>query len=185
VSADPDRKSSSRDRDTDDLVSGLYDELHRRAAAFIRREPKHRALQPTLLVHEAYLRLAARDVERWHGRTQFCAAAAGAMRRVLVDHARGDGRVKRGARWQRVTLSEEVAVAPERRDVDVLTLHELLCRLEALDPREAKIVEMRFFAGLSAEEIAKTLGVSSGTVRRDWLHAKAWLHRELARAERS
>ena len=155
----------------------VYDELRRLAASFMRAERKNHTLQPTALVHEAYLRMVDGPASPWQGRAHFFGVAARAMRCVLVDHARRRGAAKR-ASGQRVTLDEEMAVA-EERTLDLAAIDDALQRLAALDERQAKIVELRFFGGLEIAQTAEVLGISPATVKRDWLLAKAWLYREL------
>jgi RNA polymerase sigma factor (TIGR02999 family) len=167
----------------DELFSLLYSELKVLAGRQLRNERKGHTLQPTGLVHEAYLRLMrAEEVDR-EDRARFFAIAAQAIRRVLIDHARRRRSAKRGGDWQRITLAagEEFS---ERDGVDLLALEEALKKLAALDPRQARIVELRFFGGLGMAEIALALDVSKRTVQGDWAMAKGWLHGEL-RAEDS
>jgi RNA polymerase sigma factor (TIGR02999 family) len=167
----------------DDLTPLVYEELRRRAAAQIRRERRHTVLQPTALVHEAYLRLVDQQRAAWHNRSQFFAVASQIMRRILVDRARARKMAKRSGRWSRVALDERIKVAPAN-DVDVLDLDAALTRLDEFDARKSRIAELRFFAGLSLDETADALGVSLATVERDWQAARAWLFRELtARAD--
>jgi RNA polymerase sigma factor (TIGR02999 family) len=162
------------------LIPLVYDELRRQAARQLRRERPDHTLRPTALVHEAYVRMVGQEKASWRSRTQFFAVAAQVMRRVLVDHARQHAAAKRAGGWQRVTLEEQRAAGTPPPDVDVLALDDALRELAALDPRRAKIVELRFFAGLTLDEAAETLGVSEATVSREWRLARAWLHRRLA-----
>jgi RNA polymerase sigma factor (TIGR02999 family) len=157
------------------LLPLVYDELHRLAGAYMRRERPGHTLQPTALVHEAYLRLVDQQRVDWRNRAQFVGVAALMMRRVLVNHARDRAAAKRGADAERVplTLAGEAFHRPE---VDVLALHEALDRLAALDPRKAKVVELKFFGGLTTEEIAGALELSPATVEREWSFARAWLY---------
>lgn len=167
-------------RDTaarDQLVSLIYDELHRLAHHYMRGERPGHTLQTTALVNEAYLRLVDVDRIQWRDRAHFFAMAATTMRRILVDHARGQARDKRGGGVIITQLEADVA-APEA-DVDVVALDAALERLSAIDAQQAKVVEFRYFAGMTIEETAAALEVSSGTVKRDWTVAKAWLYREL------
>lgn len=161
----------------DQLVSLIYDELHRLAHHYMRGERPNHTLQTTALVHEAYMRLVDVDRIQWRDRAHFFAMAATTMRRILVDHARGQARDKRGGGVVITQLEADVA-APEA-DVDVVALDAALERLSALDAQQAKVVEFRYFAGMTIEETAAALEVSSGTVKRDWTVAKAWLYREL------
>ena len=166
----------------DKLIPIIYEELRARAAGYLRRERPGHTLQTTALVHEAYLRLVdARDV-RWQNRAHFFAIAATVMRRILVDHARKRSASKRGGSGIRLTLDEDLAAAANGPEgVDLIAVDESLDRLAALDPQQARVVELRFFSGLSVEETAEALGVSPRTVKRDWTVAKAWLHRQLSR----
>jgi RNA polymerase sigma factor (TIGR02999 family) len=165
-------------RALDRLTPLVYEELRHHAAHYLRRERRGHTLQTTALIHEAYLRLIdAKDVN-WQSRAHFFAIAANLMRRVLVDHARRRDADKRGGSQVRVQLDEALAIAPET-DVDVLAIDEALNRLAAIDPQQARVVELRFFSGLSVEETAAALGVSPKTVKRDWSVARAWLRREI------
>ena len=168
------RDPAARDR----LVPIVYEELRRLAHHFMRGEREGHTLQTTALVNEAYLRLAGIDGLQWRDRAHFFAMAATLMRRVLVDHARQRGRDKRGA-GVLVTSLDEHAIAPQPA-VDVLALDDALERLAAVDPQQGRVVELRFFAGLSVQETAEALGVSAATVKRDWATAKLWLYNELA-----
>lgn len=162
--------TTARDR----LVPLVYGELRRRAAAYLRRERQGHTLQPTALVHEAYVRLIDQSRIAWRNRAQFYGVAACIMRRILVDHARAARMAKRSGRLVSVTLEEHHAVVPAP-DVDVLALDEALTRLAGLDPRKSAVAELRFFSGLSVEECAHVLGVSDATVEREWRAARAWL----------
>jgi len=155
------------------LIPLVYRDLRRRAARYLRKEPAGHTLQPTALVHEAYLRLIGQDLT-WHNRSHFFAVASLVMRRVLVDHARRRRTTKREG--VRVALDEALDAAAAR-GVDVLHLDEALTQLSALDARQARIVELRFFGGFSEEETADALAISPATVRRDWSAARAWLFR--------
>jgi RNA polymerase sigma-70 factor (ECF subfamily) len=160
----------------------VYDELRRLAASALRHERSDHTLQPTALVHEAYLRLAEQPTARWKDRNHFMAVAARAMRRILVDHARKHGAVKRGSGAVKHSLDDHERVADFTGDtVDLVALDDALARLANLDPRQARIVELRFFGGLSVEETAAIVGSSARTVKRDWQLARAWLKREIAR----
>jgi RNA polymerase sigma-70 factor (ECF subfamily) len=164
--------SSAADR----LLPVLYDELHRIAAGALRGERRGHTLQPTALVNEAWMKLADQNAP-WKNRAHFLGVAAQAMRRILVDHARRKSAQKRGGDALRVTLAD--VAATESNEVDLVRLDDALEKLAALDERQAKMVTMRFFAGLTVDETAEALGVSEKTVKRDWAAAKAWLHREL------
>ena len=161
------------------LVPLVYDELKRQAARHLRRERRDHTLRPTALVHEVYLRLVGQDRVAWKSRAQFFGVAAQVMRRILVDHARRRAADKRAGGWRRVALDEELP-APTR-DVDLVQLERALQELSALDPEKVRMVELRFFAGLSLEETAEVLEVSPSTVTREWRLARAWLFRRLRR----
>ena len=158
----------------DRLVPVVYQELRRRAAACLHREPRAQTLQPTDLVHEAYLRLVDQQRAVWRNRGQFFGVAAEMMRRVLVDRARARLAGKRSGKWARVTL-DPGAVFAEPLAIDVLDLDAALIRLAAIDERKSRIAELRFFGGLSLEEAADVLELSLATVERDWQFARAWL----------
>lgn len=164
------------------LMPIVYEELHRQAMRFFRRERAGHTLQPTALVNEVYLRLIRQQEVNWQNRAQFFGVAAQMMRRILVSHARSREAKKRGGDALRVTLNPEVA-EPER-DLNLLALDAALSRLEAIDPEKSRMVELRFFSGLSVEETATVMGVSPRTIDRQWQTAKAWLHREIS-AERA
>ena len=159
----------------------VYDELHRRAVQLFSQESPGHTLQPTALVNEVYLRLREQRKMDWQNRAQFSALAARMMRRILVSHARSRKAAKRGGGETRITLADEVAAAPER-DVNLLAVDEALTKLDAIDPEKSRMVELRFFSGLSVEETAEVMGVSPRTINRQWETAKAWLYRELAPA---
>jgi RNA polymerase sigma factor (TIGR02999 family) len=156
----------------------IYDELRRIARRCMRRENEQHTLETGALINEAYLRLADWKNARWENRAHFYGVASQIMRRVLIDHARARGYQKRGGGVRPVSLDEAVVASPERGR-DLLALDEALTRLSKLDPRKGKLVELRFFGGLSVEETAAILKVSPFTVIRDWNFAKAWLHREM------
>jgi RNA polymerase sigma factor (TIGR02999 family) len=162
------------------LTPIVYDELHRLAGRYMRREQAGHMLQTTALLNEAYLRLVDSSRVRWQNRAHFYAVAAQLMRRVLVDFARSRRYKKRGGAWHQVTLSEGIPVA-SHGDADLVAVDDALDQLGRLDPRKARVVELRFFGGLSLEETAEALNVSADTVGRDWRAAKAWLTRELKR----
>ncbi len=162
------------------LLELVYDDLRHLAAAYMKDERGDHTLQATALVHEAYLRLVDWENVTWENRAQFFAVAAQVMRRVLVDHARGKNAAKREGSQHKLALDEAVSFASEK-EFDVLALEEALSSLEQLDPRQAKIVEMRFFGGLSIEEVAHVLKLSPTTIKREWTIAKAWFQRELSR----
>ena len=163
----------------DGLVDEVYGELRRVAGRYVRRERAH-SVQATELVHEAYLRLAADKPVAWQNRAHFVAIAAIAMRRLLVDRARRRGAAKRGGAQVQVTL-DDAMLGDEGATplVDLIALDRALTRLAALDPHQARIVELRYFGGLSVEETAEAMAISPATVKRHWTVARAWLHREL------
>jgi RNA polymerase sigma factor (TIGR02999 family) len=162
------------------LLPIVYAELHRRAAAAMRREDAGHTLQATALVNEAYMRLVGQRQAEWQNRGQFYGIAAQLMRRILIDHAREHLAAKRGGGARQVTLSGVDVAADSDDAVEVLALHDALERLALLDERQAKVVEMRYFAGLGVEEVAEALEISPATVKREWATARAWLKRELA-----
>ena len=166
------------------LIPAVYDELRRQAERAMRRENEGHTLEPTALVHEAYLRLVDQRRVAWQNRAQFFGIAAEAMRRVLVDHARARLAAKRGGDHQRITIGDafDVADPDPHGDADVLALHEALERLAQLDAEQARLVELRYFGGLTIEETAEVLRVSPATVKREWALARAWLKRELSAA---
>ncbi|MEN3335368.1 MAG: hypothetical protein V7641_4733 [Blastocatellia bacterium] len=159
----------------DQLIPIVYDELRAVAARYLRRERQDHTLQPTALVNEAYLRLIDQKQVNWQNRAHFVGVAAQMMRRILVDHAKSHNRVKRGGGAQKVTLDEALALSEKRAD-DLLELDEALTALAAFDERKSRVVEMKYFGGLSVEETAEVLQVSVITVARDWKLAKAWLY---------
>lgn len=162
------------------LLPLVYDELRALASHWMRRERSDHTLQPTALVHEAYIRLVDQTKADWKGRAHFMAVAAQTIRHVLVDHARRVNAEKRGGDRHRTSLHDDLKSAEGRNDVDLLALEEALEKLGQLHPRQAKVVELRFFGGLSIEETAHVLGVVRSTVADDWMIARAWLSRELA-----
>jgi RNA polymerase sigma factor (TIGR02999 family) len=163
---------------SDRLFELVYDELREAAERQFRREARDQTLQPTALVHEAYLRMVDQDRVEWQGRTHFKAIAARMMRRILIDRARSRGRAKRGGSWQRVTLSDAFQLT-EGPEIDVEALEQALSRMAELDQRQAQVLEFRLFGDLSVEETARMLDVSERTVLRDWKMGTAWLRREL------
>ena len=167
----------------DQLMPAVYDELRALARNYLHSERAGHTLQPTALVHEAYLRLVDQTRVDWQGRTHFYAVAASMMRRILTDHARMQGRAKRGRGWRRVVL-DELTAASKQEGIDSLALSEALDSLASLDESQARIVELRFFAGLTVEEVAHVLGVSKRKVEGDWTHAKAWLRAAIDPAAR-
>jgi RNA polymerase sigma factor (TIGR02999 family) len=162
----------------DRLLPLVYEELGRIARRQLGRESAGHTLQTTALVHEAYLKLVDQTRAQWRDRAHFFAVASGVMRRILVDYARRHGAAKRGAGLRRVPLDEDIASLDDRAEL-LLALDEALERLAALDQRLARVVECRFFGGMSEEETAEALGVTVRTIRRDWVKAKGWLYRAL------
>lgn len=157
------------------LVPLVYEELRRMASNCLRHERPGHTLQATALVHEAYIKLAGQPDAKWQNRAQFFAVASQLMRRILVDYARAQLRNKRGGKQQRISFDDSLLVSPERTD-ELLAINEALARLEAMDPRQARIVELRYFGGLTLDETAEVLRISSKTVLREWNIAKAWLY---------
>src|SRR5437762_290531 len=160
------------------LLPLVYEELHQQAVRAFHRERAGHTLQPTALVNEVYLRLVNQREMKWQNRAQFFGIAAQMMRRILVSHARARRAEKRGGGETRIMLDEALAPAPQR-DVNLLAVDEALTRLESIDPEKSRMVELRFFSGLSVEETAEVMGVSPRTIDRQWQMAKAWLHREI------
>lgn len=170
---------SGKKQAAEQLFPLVYDELKRQARNYLRRERDDHTLQPTALVHEAYLKMVDQTVLSAENRIHFFAIASRVMRQILVDHAREHKAEKRGGAAQRLSI-EDIDVLPEQTAADVLELDEALRRLEAIDERKCRVVDMRFFGGLKEKEIAEVLGVTEKTVRRDWQFAKLWLYRELS-----
>jgi RNA polymerase sigma factor (TIGR02999 family) len=164
----------------DQLFAEVYTELRARAAGYLRRERKNHTLRPTELVHEAYLKLVDQTRVYWRGQVHFLAIAAQAMRRILVDHARRRAAAKRGGNRHRIALDDNLVIELNRDDVDLLALEDALTKLAKLDPRQAQMIELRFYAGLSVAEVAKVMGISKRTVEREWTMVRAWLRREFS-----
>ncbi len=171
--------SNGDERSRDLLIPLVYDELHRLAHYYLRRERPAHTLQTTALVHEAFLRLVGETNIRWQSRAHFFGIAANLMRRILVDYARSHHAAKRGSRYK-VSLHEDLGLLEEQA-VDLVALDDGLTSLATIDPQQSRVVELRFFGGLTVEETAEVLGISARTVKRDWSVAKAWLHREITR----
>ena len=163
---------------TEALLPLVYDELRRLAAAKMAREAPGQTLQPTALVHEAWLRLGGDGQPSWQNRAHFFAAAAEAMRRILIDRARSKGRLRHGGEWQRLDI-DQVTVAIQDADDTVLAVHEALEKLASQDALKAEIVKLRYFVGMNHQEIADALGLAEPTVRRHWAFARSWLYAEL------
>src|SRR5215203_4833074 len=174
------RWSQGDEEALDQLMPLVYDELHRLARAYLRRERHEHTLQPTALVNEAYLKLVRQRNMPWQNRAQFFGIAAQLMRRILVDHARANYAEKRGGHRVNVSLKNIYAVNTQD-EADVLAVHEVLNRLAEIDPDQSRIVELRFFGGLTIEETSEVMRISHSTVEREWRTAKAWLKRELTK----
>jgi len=163
-----------------ELIPQVYDELHRLASCYLQGERVDQTLQTTALVHEAYFRLVDQKRVEWSNRNHFFGVAAQMMRRILVDHARKHHAFKRGSSWTRVSL-DQAAVFFREQPQELIAIDELLTRLASLDPEASRIVDLRFFAGLSLEETAEVMGLSTAKVRREWSVAKAWFRREMGK----
>jgi RNA polymerase sigma factor (TIGR02999 family) len=161
------------------LFADVYTELRALAARYLHRERKSHTLQPTALVHEAYLKLVGQTHVDWQGRAHFLAIAAQIMRQILVDHARRHRAAKRGGDRHRITLDDNLLIE-SHRNVDLLALEDALAKITKLDPRQAQMIELRFFGGLSIAEVAKVMGMSQRSVEREWTMVRAWLRRELS-----
>jgi RNA polymerase sigma factor (TIGR02999 family) len=166
----------------DKLIPVVYQELRRMADQYLRREDLSHSLQPTALVHEAYLRLIDQTKVQWQNRAHFFGVAAQMMRRILIDHAKTKHRLKRGGTAIKVSLDENVNVS-EERSAELIALDDALQELAQMDERKSRIVELRYFGGLSVDETAEVLGVSNKTVMRDWNFAKAWLYQQLTETQ--
>ncbi len=165
----------------DDLMPLVYVELRRQASGYLRRERLNHTLQPTALINEAYLKLIDQRDVKWQNRAHFFAIAAQAMRRILVDYARERKREKRGGAAENLPLDEALTIVSQEKSVDLVALDEALNKLAKFDERQTKVVELRYFSGLSIDETAEVLNVSNATIRRDWNMAKAWLHQEITK----
>lgn len=166
----------------DQLLEIVYEELRRQAARYLRRERPDHTLQPTALVHEAYLQLIDQNFINWENRAHFFGVAARLMRRILVDHARAHRAEKRGSGQEQLALDEAIGV-PQTKDLNILALNDALDELERMDEQQSRIVELRYFGGLSIEETATVTGVSPATVKREWAMAKVWLQHQLKKAD--
>ena len=164
------------------LMPLVYDELHRLARSYMRHQPSGHTFQTTELIHEAYLKLAKQDKRTWENRVHFFGVAAQAMRHILVDHARSKHSQKRGGWQERVTLTDISAVTQDET-ADIIALDDALKTLTTLDDRKSRVVELKFFAGLTTDEIAQVLKISPETVKRDWRFARTWLLREMSAAQ--
>ena len=167
---------------TDRLMEIVYDDFRGLAASYLDDETQSHTLQPTAVVHEAFIRLVDQDQIDWQGRSHFFAVGATTMRRILVDHARRKAAGKRGGGRQRIALHEELTVSP-RRDEDVLAVDEALKKLAEIDEQRSRIVELRFFGGLTNDEVAEVLGISKRAVQKQWAGTRVWLRRQLAGEE--
>lgn len=167
----------------DQLIPLVYEELRAIAGRYLSRESPSHTLQSTALVHEAYFKLIGQRRVQWQNRAHFFGIAAQMMRRILVDHARHQHREKRGGPAPKLSLDEAIAQAEPEADVDLLALDEALTALAEIDPRGARIIELRFFSALTIDETAEVLDISAGTVKRDWSAARAWLYREMRQPE--
>lgn len=163
----------------DELIPIVYGELRRLARHYLKNERANHSLQPTALVHEVYLRLIGQKNVKWMGRAHFFSVAAQMMRRILIDHAKGLQRNKRGAGAMKLSLNEVIILA-DGGAMDMIALDEALTKLSIIDPRKGRVVELRYFGGMSVEETAEILGISHKTVMREWVMARAWLYRELS-----
>ncbi len=165
----------------DALLPLVHEELHRQAHRYLRRERRHNSLQTSELINDAYLKLIEQKNVRFESRTHFYAIAATLMREILVDHARAKHRLKRGGAHSDLPLEEALTVMADEKDFDLIALDEALNKLGEMDARQARVVELKFFADLTLQETADILGISTATVKREWTTAKVWLHRELTR----
>ena len=162
------------------ILPHIYDELKRLASSYLRRERSDHTLQPTALVHEAYMKLVDQKRVRWQNRAHFFGIAAQVMRRILMDHARKHQADKRGGEAEKLPIEEEILVVSHDRSAELVALDDALHTLAAMDPQKARIVELRYFGGLSIEETAEVMGVSVPTINRQWRMAKAWLYSQLS-----
>ena len=177
------QKWGEGDRDVlNQLLPAVYDELHRMAARYLRHERPDHTFQPTALINEAYVRLVDQKNVKWENRAHFFAIAANIMRRILVDHARGHQAAKRGGSMIKLPLDEAVHRAPKQEEMDLVALDEALTQLAKIDPEQSRLVELRYFAGLTIEETAQVMGISPATVKRKWTISRAWLRREISRS---
>ena len=174
--------TTGKSRDTDQLFTLMYEDLCRLAGRFLQNEPMRHRLSSSSLVHQAYMRMVDQSRINWQGKTHFFAIGATVMRRILVDHARKTRSLKRGGGWERRQLTDDVTFQLSRDD-DVMALDELLTQLADLNPRQAKIVELRFFGGMTMGEIATEMNLGLRTVEKEWAMARAWMRRELRTGE--
>lgn len=176
------RSTSGNAVETDQLFTLMYDDLRRLAGKFLQNEPQRDRLSSSSLVHQAYMRMVDQSRVNWQGKTHFFAIGATVMRRILVDHARKKYANKRGGTWQRRELNDEVTFQLHKDD-DVVALDDLLTTLASLNPRQAKIVELRFFGGMTMREIASEVNLGLRTVEKEWAMARAWMRRELRNSD--
>lgn len=165
----------------DELLPLVYDELHRQTARFLHKERENHTLQATALIHEAYLKLIGQKKVKWQNRSHFFAIASTAMRRILVDYARERQREKRGGNLENLAIDDAMQISANEKNIDLVALDEALNRLAKMNERQARVVELRYFSGLSNDETAEVLKVSNATVRNDWNIAKAWLKLQIAK----
>ena len=171
--------SDGNDHAFEELMPLVYDELHRQAHRYLRREREGHTLQTTALIHEAYLNLIKQNCINFQNREHFFAISANLMRRILVNYANARHRQKRGGRNEDLELNESILIATKSKDLDLLALDEALTRLAKMDEQQARIVELRYFGGLTIEETSEVMGIAPATIKRDWNLTKAWLYREL------
>jgi RNA polymerase sigma factor (TIGR02999 family) len=164
----------------EDLIPLVYGELRKLAAWRLAQEAEAYTLQATALVHEAYLKLSPGE-QQWQGRKHFFCAAAEAMRRILIDRARHRKAIRHGGALQRTEFADDIIDVPSAKDDEILAIHEILDRFAEIEPRKAEVVKLRYFVGMTIEEAAEALGISTPTAKRDWIFARAWLYRELKR----
>jgi RNA polymerase sigma factor (TIGR02999 family) len=174
---------SGKQEAAEKLIPLVYDELRCLAAHYMRQERSDHTLQATALLHEAYLRLVEQRIMNWQSRAHFFAVAAQVMRRILIDYARSHHRAKRGGDLQKVPLEEELLLFSQEQSAELVALDDALERLGEMAPRQSRVVELRYFGGLTVEETAEVLGMAPKTVKRDWSVARAWLHREIGRGK--
>lgn len=172
------RVSVGERRAADDLLELVYEDFRAMAAAYLRHEPNDVTLQPTALVHEAFLRLIDQNDVQWKGRTHFLAIGAKAMRRILVDNARHRKRKKRGGSARKISFDEQMFLSPDHDD-DLIAVDQLLSELQEIDARQSQIVELRFFGGMTSAEVAEYMGISKSTADREWRMVRAWLRQQL------
>jgi len=171
--------SDGDDHAFEELLPLVYDELHRQAHRYLRREREGHTLQTTALIHEAYLNLIKQNGVNFQNREHFFAISANMMRRILVNYANARHRQKRGGKDENLELNDSILIATKSKDLDLLALDEALTRLSKMDEQQARIVELRYFGGLTIDETSEVMGIAPATIKRDWNMTKAWLYREL------